>query len=208
MPRKFLFSREQIVDGALSLVRKHGIDALTARALADTLGTSTKPIFGLFRNMEEVHNAVLCAASALYNDRIHTEMTRGVFPPYKASGMAYIRFAREERQLFRLLFMRDRSHETIDDAKSRAEVEPFVRIIAQNTGISMEEAYRFHLEMWVFVHGIAAMIATGYLVWDDRDVSDALSDAYLGMRSRFSDRAAERKKQNGCDCAQESDKTV
>ena len=208
MPRKFLFTREQIVEAALSLVREHGIDALTARALADTLGTSTKPIFGLFRNMEEVRTAVLCAAGKIYSDRICTEMTRGVFPPYKASGMAYIRFARDERELFRLLFMRDRSRETIDEAKSRAEIEPLVQMIAQNNGLSSEEAYRFHLEMWVFVHGIAAMIATGYLVWDDRDVSNALSDAYLGMRSRFSDRAIERKIQNGSDCTQKSDETI
>ena len=208
MPRKFLFTREQIVDAALSLVREQGIDALTARALADTLGTSTKPIFGLFRNMEEVRNAVLCAADGIYSNHIHAEMTRGVFPPYKASGMAYIRFARDERELFRLLFMRDRSRETIDEAKSRAEIEPLVQMIAQNNGLSIEEAYRFHLEMWVFVHGIAAMIATGYLVWDDRDVSDALSDAYLGMRSRFSDRATERKIQNGSDCTQKSDETI
>ena len=208
MPRKFLFTREQIVEAALSLVREHGIDALTARALADMLGTSTKPIFGLFRNMEEVRTAVLCAADKIYSDLICTEMTRGVFPPYKASGMAYIRFARDERELFRLLFMRDRSRETIDEAKSRAEIEPLVQMIAQNNGLSSEEAYRFHLEMWVFVHGIAAMIATGYLVWDDRDVSDALSDAYLGMRSRFSDRATERKIQNGSDCTQKSDETI
>ena len=33
------------------------------------------------------------------------------YPPYKAMGMGYIRFAAEERELFRLLFMRDRSGE-------------------------------------------------------------------------------------------------
>ncbi len=208
MPRKFLFTREQVVEAALSVVRERGIAALTARSLADALGTSTKPIFGLFQNMEEVHNAVLRAADELYNARIRTDMARGEFPPYKASGMAYIRFAREETQLFRMLFMRDRSHETIDDAKSRAEIEPFVQIIARNNGISLEKAYRFHIEMWVFVHGIAAMIATGYLVWDDTDISDALTDAYRGIRSRFAEKAGERIQKYGSDYNNQSDKKV
>lgn len=193
MPRKFLFTKEQIVDTALSLVRKRGISALTARSLADALGTSTKPIFGLFRNMDEVHDAVMYAASDLYHERIRTDMARGEFPPYKASGMAYIRFACEERELFRMLFMRDRSEECADAERDRAENEPFVRIIAQNLGLSVEEAYRFHLEMWVFVHGIASMIVTGYLVWDDTAVSDALTDAYMGLRNRFREIAEERK---------------
>ena len=38
-------------------------------------------------------------------------MSAGQYPPYKASGMAYIRFAREQRELFKLLFMRDRTNE-------------------------------------------------------------------------------------------------
>ena len=92
-----------------------------------------------------------------------------------------------------MLFMRDRSEECADAERDRAENEPFVRIIAQNLGLSVEEAYRFHLEMWVFVHGIASMIVTGYLVWDDAAVSDALTDAYMGLRNRFREIAEERK---------------
>ena len=50
MPRKFLFTKEQIVNAALELIRKKGMDALTARALGEELGSSAKPIFGLFEN--------------------------------------------------------------------------------------------------------------------------------------------------------------
>ena len=53
MPRKFLFTREEITAAALALVREKGADALTARALGERLGTSAKPVFGLFKNMED-----------------------------------------------------------------------------------------------------------------------------------------------------------
>ena len=41
----------------------------------------------------------------MYRQYIAEDMSSGEYPPYKASGMAYIRFADEERELFRLLFM-------------------------------------------------------------------------------------------------------
>ena len=96
MPPKFKFTREEITSAALDLTRKAGPDGLTARALAEKLGCSVKPVFGLFKNMEEVQGAVLSAAQDLYQSYLAEDMAAGKHPPYKASGMGYIRFAREE----------------------------------------------------------------------------------------------------------------
>lgn len=183
MPPKFKFTREEIVAAALELTRERGIDALTARALADRLGSSAKPIFSLFSGMEELHRAVLTAADALYHERLRADMERSEYPPYKASGMSYIRFAREERALFRLLFMRDRSHEPPEEPGE--ELLPLIRLIRENTGLSEQDAYRFHLESWIYVHGIATMLATAYLEWDTEFISRALTDMYLGLRLRY-----------------------
>ena len=111
MPRKYLYTREQIVDAALALTSEGGPSALTARALGQRLGTTAKPIFSQFESMEQVQLAVRQEAQQLYERRLAEAMTAGKYPPYKASGMAYMRFALEERELFRLLFMRDRSGE-------------------------------------------------------------------------------------------------
>ena len=155
MPPKFKFTEDEIVSEALELVRTRGAKALTARALAERLGCSAKPIFGLFKNMEELQLRVLCAADGLYERRISEAMHRGEYPPYKASGMEYIRFAAEEPEL--------------------------LTAICAATGLEPSEAERFHLEMWIFVHGIAVMVATGYLEWDMDIVSDALTHMYGAM---------------------------
>lgn len=183
MPPKFKFTRAQITSAALDVTRENGISGLTARALAAKLGCSVKPVFGLFENMEEVQWEVLSAANALYLDRINQEIASGKYPPYKASGMAYIRFAREERELFKLLFMRDRSGEKV--AENREAVRPQVEQIQKNTGLSEEEAYLFHIEMWIYVHGIATMIATSYLDWDMEFIDRMLTDEYIGLKYRF-----------------------
>lgn len=185
MPPKFKFTRDEITNAALNVTRKNGISGLTARALAAELGCSVKPIFGLFKNMEEVGQEVLAASDLLYQNYLLEDMAKGKYPPYKASGMAYIRFAKEERELFKLLFMRDRSREKIEENKE--EIRPLMQLIQQNLGISEDEAYLFHLEMWLYVHGIATMIATSYLDWDDEFISRVLTDAYMGLKYRYTE---------------------
>ena len=183
MPPKPKFTREEIVAAALQVVRTRGLEALTTREIAAELGTSTRPIFTYFESMEQVQLAVRQEAQRLYERRLAEAMTAGKYPPYKASGMAYMRFALEERELFRLLFMRDRSGEgKIDDRES---VRPILNLLQEKLGLDEEQAARFHGEMWLFVHGIATALATGYLPWDEEQVSRMMSDVYLGLRHRF-----------------------
>ncbi len=186
MPPRCKFTREEIIDAALAVTREQGFSNLTARSLAARLGTSPKPIFGFFPSMEQLQFQVLTAADKLYQSYTREDMARGEYPPYKASGMAYIRFAKEEKELFKLLFMRDRTGETIED--NRDELQPIIRIIRQNLNISEDDAYLFHLELWLYVHGIATMIASGFLDWDMDFVSRALTDAYLGMKYRYTEK--------------------
>lgn len=182
MPPKCRFTREEIIQAALDLTAEKGVGALTARGLAQRLGSSAKPIFGLFANMEEVQQEVVKAADLRYQEYLRQDMSAGRYPPYKASGMAYIRFAREQKELFKLLFMRDRTHE---EKATGDELEALLGLIQKNMGLSRDDAYRFHLEMWIYVHGIATMIATAYLEWDMDFISAALTDAYQGLRLRF-----------------------
>ena len=182
MPPRCRFTREEIIRAALDLTRERGAAALTARALGERLGSSPRPIFSLFESMAEVLREVLRAADDLYQSYIRHDMAAGQYPPYKASGMAYIRFAREERELFKLLFMRDRAGEPLAPGR---EMEAVIPAIMAGTGLDRERAERFHLEMWVFVHGIASMIATSYLDWELETVSGVLTDAYMGLKARF-----------------------
>ncbi len=185
MPPKCKFTKDEIINVAVELVRLEGMGALTARSLAQSLGTSTKPIFGLFENMQQVQEAVLAEANERYLACLLREQKTGLYPAYKLSGMGYIRFAMEEKELFKLLFMRNRTGEAIED--NRESIAPQLDMIQSNLGIDRESAYLFHLEIWLYVHGIATMIATDYLHWELDFISTALTDAYQGLRHRFTE---------------------
>lgn len=183
MPPKFKFTKEEIIKAALDLTRESGISAVTARGLGAKLGSSSKPIFGLFQNMEEVQKEVLKAANKMYQSYLNNAVLNREYPPYKASGMAYIRFAKEEKELFKLLFMRDRTNEKISENKK--EIEPLLEMIQKNIGLSEKDAYIFHIEMWIYVHGIATMMATDYLDWDWDLISSMITDNYEGLKMQF-----------------------
>lgn len=189
MPRPNLFTKDNIIDASLEIMRREGPDGITARAVAEKLHTSTKPIFSLFSSMDEVKSETLERAYSIYLKAIEDAMKEGKYPPYKASGMAYIAFAGKEKELFKVLFMRDRTGETTETKDE--DIAPLINLIMKNVGLTEEEARFFHLEMWITVHGIASMIATSYLTLDEETVSIILSDSYLGLRLRYEEKKHE-----------------
>ena len=181
MPPIVKITKNDIIQTSLNLIRANGFDAVNARSIASALGCSTQPIFSNFSSMEELDEAVTVAAHQLYLDFLHREMESGKYPQYKSFGMAYIRFADEEKELFKLLFMRDRHGE---DLTPTADFESSVEIIMSSCGVTHDIATLIHMEMWACVHGIGTMLATSFLTLDWELISTMLSDVYLGIRTR------------------------
>jgi len=51
--------------------------------------------------------------------------------------------------------------------------------------LSYENAKRYHLQMWIYVHGIATMLATSYLPLEWDDISALITDVYEGMKKQY-----------------------
>lgn len=182
MPPKAKVTKEQIISAGLDIVRAGGPEALNARAVAASLGCSTQPVFSNYASMEALQKDVLAAAEGAFQAHLAAAMADPAYPPYKAMGMGYVDFARREPALYRWLFMRDRTGECpeagqVGDAGA-------VRLLMEKTGLTVEAAGRLHLEMWIFVHGLGAMAATGYAPIDMSEASDMLTDIYQGLLAR------------------------
>lgn len=183
MPPQTKVTRQELIAAAVCLVRENGASALNARMLAQRLGCSTQPIFSNFASMQELHLAVAQEAENLYLQFVERENASGLYSPYKASGMAYIRFASEEKELFKLLFMRDRSEETISGENRLGHLG--ISLAQNSTGLEEKEASLFHLEIWTFIHGISVMIATDYLSLEWELISSMVTDVYQGLKKHY-----------------------
>ena len=181
MPPKVKITKEEIVRAAVALVRESGEEAINARTIAASLNCSTQPIFSNFSTMDELQEATILAAYEIYLQFLKDEVESGQYPQYKAFGMAYIRFAKEEKQLFKLLFMRDRQEEKLTPS---LDFEASVEMIMKANGTTREKATLMHLEMWTCVHGIGTMLATSFLSLEWELISNMLTDVYQGIKAR------------------------
>lgn len=186
MPAKKLVPREKIVQAATRIVRRRGIESLNARILAAELKCSTRPIYLSFKGMEEVRGEVLREATEIYRSYTEKGMRESEYPKYKAYGMSYIRFAKEEKLLFKFLFMRDRSRESREETSE--DTEKAISMLMENLGLDYSSAYLFQTEIWIYVHGIATMLATGYLDLPEEIISGLVTDAYEGLKLRYTQR--------------------
>lgn len=181
MPPKVKISKDDIIKTAVELVRSNGEQSINARAIATALNCSTQPIFSNFSTMDKLQKAVISAAYDRYLGFLKSEVEKGKYPKYKSFGMAYIRFAKEEKQLFKLLFMRDRTGE---DKSPSLDFEESVQMIMKANGVTNEKARLMHMEIWSCVHGIGVMHATSFLSFEWEMISNMLTDIYQGIRAR------------------------
>lgn len=183
MPPKIQFSKDDVLAAAFRITRQQGLEAVNARAVAKALGCSTQPLFRAFHSMDEIRTEMLRMAGDVYATNL---LRCGELSPkpYLGSGLAYLQLAREEPQLFRLLFMRDRE---MDGTQQQADptMDFVLSLVMQSTGLSREQARQFHLHLWVYVHGLATMVATHFVTLPPQEAERMLSQQYHAVRRLF-----------------------
>ncbi|MBD5632054.1 MAG: TetR/AcrR family transcriptional regulator [Clostridia bacterium] len=177
MPPKAKFTREEVINVAFDIVEQDGMDALTARSLAQKLGSSPRPIFTVFDNMEEVQREVIASANKLYGSYVEAGLEEEM--PFKGVGKAYIRFAAEKSKLFQLLFMSEQSQ--IPGMNSvlgiiEGSYDKILNSIVQGYGFDKQTATGFYLHLWIYSHGIASLIATKVCAFTAEEIESMLAE--------------------------------
>lgn len=174
MAPKNKFTRDEMTAAALRVVRTRGISGLTAKTMADELGTSTQPIFTGFGSMDVVRQEVYAAAMRIY-DR-YTEAGLKEKIPFFGVGMQYIRFAREEPELYRLLFLTQASDHEHSAMSSMQHLQALVRpMLVDVYHITAEEADLYFRNLWLAVHSLATLIVTGDCPYSDQEIGQILT---------------------------------
>lgn len=182
MPPKCKFTRSEIIQAAFDIARTEGISSITARALGAKLGSSSKPIFSLFKNMEEVQTEVEKAAKALYAEYVKGGLKEN--PAFKGVGMQYIRFAMKEPKLFQLLFMSERSPKpTVANVLPVIEENyPEILLSVQNSyDLQQDNAEKLYRHLWIYTHGIAVLCATNMCAFTSEEMSKMLTEVLISV---------------------------
>ena len=189
MPPKAKFTKEEITEAALNIVKTDGVEALSSRELGTRLGSSARPIFTVFKNMEEVQQAVIESASKLYKKYVNKGFAEE--HPFKGVGMQYIFFAVNEPKLFQLLFMTERSQiPNLSGALPLIEksYDKILLSIQEDYGISEFLAKKLYQHLWIYTHGIATLCATRMCYFTDGEISSMITEVCTSILKNIKER--------------------
>ena len=184
MPAIRKVSRNEIIDAAVDVLREGGFAAVNARSVAKKLGCSTQPIYFSFQNMDELKTALTQRAVELHTRRVHESLRKhaGNDSRYSSYGMGFVRFAAEEKQLFRWLYLEDGQPGPHQNDVLQNEV---LDVIVEEFGYSKTVAERFHQDMTYFTYGLAILANTGHLPLTQPELREAFRREFRALTAIY-----------------------
>ena len=177
MPPKPLISRGDIIKAAVGLVRERGIENINARSLANALNCSTRPLFRIYRNMEELKGDVFEELNNYYTCYMDSEM----ISEHKLINQCinYIQFAQKEPIIFSILFMSKAIKGlSIQDIILTEKNEFLIEDIIDITGLPIDKASNLVINMWFYSHGIATQIVSNGIVISSKEITTLIENAF------------------------------
>ncbi len=160
MPPRVKFQKEEIVAAALNVARKRGIDAVTAREVAAELRVSPGPIFTWFDTMEQLKAEVFALARARYRAYIERGLAGPI--PFQGVWRQYLRFAQDEPELYRLLFLTRPGGISGGAAQALRFSQDLAReSIMRVYGMDAKTADCYFRDLWLVAFSFATLIVTG-----------------------------------------------
>ena len=133
----------------------------------------------IYENMDDLKKDVIDEIVKIFDREVLKSETDPL--EYRDIGINYIRFAKEEPELFKLMFNNDMNEEAFDFINLFHSTNKIFETISKQTGMSNENAKQFHLRMWLYVNGIASLVAHQTVEFNDEEIVGLLKDQYVSM---------------------------
>jgi AcrR family transcriptional regulator len=155
MPYPAKTDSQAILSAAFEQVENHGIQSMSLRGVAATLGVAPNALYRYFADRAALESAIRAEISR----RLHDVLKRAVgkknpAEAIRALATAYLRFAREHRNLYELLT--SPCSPCAEDLPAHQELWDFVvnQVALVSNGQHASEAA---VALWAHLHGTAAL---------------------------------------------------
>lgn len=178
MPPKQKITKDMILEATFQITRESGFDAVNARGLGKFIGCSTQPIFSQYKTMWDLKKDFHKYLGKYFDDYAIGRANQAENFSNEI-GRAYIDFARNESNLFQVLFMSECfglngfSDMFADEGNLEA-----AKMTSKKLEISLEAAKSLYMKTWIFLHGIASLIATKSINLSNEEAERMHREAY------------------------------
>jgi AcrR family transcriptional regulator len=170
VPQKATFTKEMILSAAYELTREEGWASVTARNIARKLQCSTMPLYSSLKSMEAIAGEVRKRAESRMQDYQRRSYSADRLVD---AAVGYVVFARDEKRLFRFLYVDQPLVAAPGHAKDAVALGGVVDL-ADQAATAMQDTRI--LKSWAFSHGLASLIASGVIDLPDDRIAALLSE--------------------------------
>lgn len=163
MPRKGL-TKEQVVQAAAELIEQHGTAAFSMRALAESLNIKTASLYNHVYNMNSlITDVCIYALKIQYEAELRAIEGKNGTEAIMALANTYRKFAKQHRELYRLIMNTAASCNNCPNKISTYIVEPFMKVL-KNTCFNETDKIHWQRILRGIVHGFVSQEEAGFFV--------------------------------------------
>ena len=185
MPAIKKISKEAIIDAAVEVLREGGAAAINARSVAKKLGCSTQPIYLSFRNMDDLKAAMTQRAIALHTRHVRDSLRiieGSCYSRYSTYGVGFVKFAAEEKHLFRWLYLDGEQFAPYQEDVLLPEI---IGAMVSEYGYDEKLAEKLHRDMAYYSYGLAILANTGHLNLTDGELLEAFRREFTALAAYY-----------------------
>lgn len=181
MSKEVKITKDMILEAAFDIVREKGLEEVSNRSIAKRLECSIRLIYYQFNNSDELKKELYNKIEKYFYKYIMDNMIDNI-PYYRQVGINYIKFAREEKNFFKILFMSKSDYLPEGFvSKSEDDFKEISKLIKMSTKLNDDDIKSFHIKMWMFTHGIATLLATDTVLLTEEQISNLLSSQFQAL---------------------------
>lgn len=169
MAGKSIIEKKDLLKVAVKMVEKEGIECINARDLAKNAGISTKPIYRIYKSLEELKTDVNNIIKKEYDEFIMKRVDNK--NALITVCVAYVEFAYMHKNYFKCMFLSNNLNWTdINDVLNEKWNQSTIINLVNKHSLSFEEAKTLFMNVWLYANGLATLIACNDLVMDNKEI--------------------------------------
>ena len=149
MAVKSIISKEELLSSALKMVEASGLESINARSLASAAGISTKPIYRLYKSLDDLKTDVNEIIKKEYDEFINKRVDNK--NALITVCVAYVEFAGMHKNFFRSMFLSNNlSWNSPDDVLNEKWNQSTIINLVNKHGMSFENAKKLFTNVWLY----------------------------------------------------------
>jgi len=178
MPKTTTITKEMIINSTFEIVREEGFYNISARKIAKKIGCSTQPIYWVYNSMDDLIRDVVNKVVSYLSEILKNYQKSG--KPFLDYGLGYVYIAHTEPVFFKAIYVDNILSLKMTDIVPKKEMLDLMKQDSCCDNLPDDKLLEIATNAWFLAHGIASLIASEMLVYNEEKVEKML-ELFMGQ---------------------------